>query len=303
MVGGTTRASLEDPMEALTLAPSRSAVRVRGLRKSYGDVVALQDLDIDIASGSVVGLIGPNGAGKTTAALCIAGLLKPDAGEVSFARPLKPGRSPLAIATQEIALYPGLSAATNLSYFGRLSGVTNVAQMLAEVAAELDLEPLLDKLPKDLSIGQQRAVHVAAALMATPNLLLLDEPTAGLDVVARAAVLAAVTRRRSAGIAVLLSSHQMLDIEAVCDEVVMVNEGRVIAAGRVDDLVARHGGARIEVTVDGKVRVVDGEDVPAAITQVTAHGGRVESVEVIKPSLEAVFLSLTGIRGRSGERA
>ena len=290
-------------MEALTLAPSRSAVRVRGLRKSYGDVVALQDLDIDIASGSVVGLIGPNGAGKTTAALCIAGLLKPDAGEVSFARPLKPGRSPLAIATQEIALYPGLSAATNLSYFGRLSGVTNVAQMLAEVAAELELEPLLDKLPKDLSIGQQRAVHVAAALMATPNLLLLDEPTAGLDVVARAAVLAAVTRRRSAGIAVLLSSHQMLDIEAVCDEVVMVNEGRVIAAGRVDDLVARHGGARIEVTVDGKVHVVDGEDVPAAITQVTARGGRVESVEVIKPSLEAVFLSLTGIRGRSGERA
>jgi ABC-2 type transport system ATP-binding protein len=137
--------------------------------------------------------------------------------------------------------------------------------------------------------------------MATPQLLLLDEPTAGLDIGARAGVLAAVTRRRSAGVAVLLSSHQLQDIEAVCDSVVMINRGEVIADGRVDDLIAQYGGARIEVTVDGTVHVVDGEDVPAAIAQVTAGGGRVDAVNVIKPSLEAVFLTLTGMRGMDAE--
>lgn len=100
---------------ARALASTKPAAHVRGLWKTFGDVVALQQLDLDIAAGSVVGLIGPNGAGKTTTARCIAGLLKPDAGEASIAPSSTPGKSPLAIATQEIELYPGLPAATNLT--------------------------------------------------------------------------------------------------------------------------------------------------------------------------------------------
>lgn len=286
-------------MGAVDLASTRPAARVRGLHKSYGDVVALRGLDLDIAPGSVMGLIGPNGAGKTTAVRCIAGLLRPDSGEVDIAGGDRPGSTALAIATQEIELYPGLPARTNLTFFARLAGVRDADALLAEVTAELDLEPLLDKKPVDLSIGQQRLVHVAAALMSSPRVLLLDEPTAALDIKARAAVLEAVRRRGEAGVAVLLSSHQLRDIEAVCDSVVLINHGEVIADGRVDDLIARYGGARVEVTVDGRTQVIDGEDVTAAIAQVTAGGGRVESVEVIKPSLEAVFLTLTGMRDLS----
>jgi ABC-2 type transport system ATP-binding protein len=288
-------------MGAADLASIRPAARVRGLHKTYGDVVALGGLDLDIAPGSVMGLIGPNGAGKSTAVRCIAGLLKPDAGEIEIARSGRPGTTPLAIATQEIELYPGLPAQTNLTFFARLSGVHDPEALLAEVTAELELEALLDKRPVDLSIGQQRLVHVAAAFMSSPHVLLLDEPTAALDIKARAAVLKAVTRRGQAGVAVLLSSHQLHDIEAVCDSVTLINHGEVIAHGRVDDLVAEYGGARIEVTVDGKTQVIDGEDVSAAIAQVTAGGGRVEAVEVIKPSLEAVFLTLTGMRDLNAE--
>ena len=151
------------------------------------------------------------------------------------------------------------------------------------------------------SIGRQRQVHVAAALIAMPQLLLLDEPTAALVVTGPAAVLAAVTRRRSVGVGVLFSSHQLRDIEALYDSVELINQSEVIAASCVDDLIARYGGAQIEVTVDRTVEVVDSEDVLAAIAQVTAGGSRVEAVNVITPSLEAVFLTLTGMRGMDAE--
>lgn len=289
--------TIEHTREQAATDSGRSVVRVRGLRKAYGPVVALHHLDLDIRPGSVVGLIGPNGAGKTTAARCIAGLTAPDAGDVTIAPREAPWSSPLAIANQEIELYPGLTAATNLNFFGRLYGVGDARRVMSDLAEELELGPLLDKRPTTMSIGQRRLVHVAAALMAQPQLLILDEPTAGLDVGVRSTLLAAITRRRSAGMAVMLSSHQMRDIEAVCDSVVMIMKGEVISTGRVDDLIAEHGGARIEVTVDGAVHVVDGTDVPAAIAQVTADGGQVESVNVIKPSLEAVFFTLTGMHG------
>ncbi|MFI6599338.1 ABC transporter ATP-binding protein [Nonomuraea sp. NPDC050536] len=299
--GWEDRMSVDDETGADAPAPPQPAARIRGLRKTYGDVVALQGLDLDVVPGSVVGLIGPNGAGKTTAVRCIAGLLKPDAGEVSIAPSTTPGKSPVAIAAQEIELYPGLSVETNLIFFSRLSGVGNVEEVLAELTAELALESLLGKLPKDLSIGQQRLVHVAAALVAMPDLLILDEPTAALDVGARGMLLDAVARRRSEGVAVLLSSHQLQEVETACDSIVMINHGAVIAVGDVDDLIAKHGGGRIEMTVDGEQRVVDGDDVAAAIAQVTAGGGRLEAVNVVKPSLETVFMSLTGMRSTDVE--
>lgn len=289
--------SVENAVGEAALSPGRPAAQVRGLRKSYGDVVALVGLDLDLVPGSVLGLIGPNGAGKTTAARCLAGLLRPDAGSVHVASSSTPGRSALAIATQEIELYPGLTVKTNLGFFSRLSGVEDVDRVVAEVADELGLEPLLGDTPRSLSTGQQRLVHVAAALVALPQVLLLDEPTAALDVGARTTVLEAVERRRDDGVAVLLSSHQLRDIEATCDSVVMVNQGEVIVSGRVDDLVAEYGNARVEVTVDGAVQIIEGGDVAAAIAQATANGGQVDAVNVIKPSLEAVFLTLTGVRG------
>ncbi|WP_433412640.1 ABC transporter ATP-binding protein [Microtetraspora malaysiensis] len=293
--------SVDDESGAAALGSSRPAARIRGLRKVYGGVVALHGLDLDVVPGSVVGLIGPNGAGKTTAVRCIAGLLKPDSGEVSIAPSSTPGKSPVAIAAQEIELYPGLPVKMNLTFFSELSGVADAERVLAELTEELELGPLLGKLPKDLSIGQQRLVHVAAALVATPELLLLDEPTAALDVGARETLLAAVARRRAAGVAVLLSSHQLQEVETTCDSIVMINHGEVIAAGNVDDLIGEHGGGRIELTVDGKVEVVDGDDVAAAIDQVMATGGRLEAVNVIKPSLETVFMSLTGMRSTDVE--
>lgn len=293
--------SVDDESGAAVPASARPAARVRGLRKTYGDVIALKGLDLDVLPGSVVGLIGPNGAGKTTAVRCMANLLKPDSGELDIAPSRTQGRSPVAIAAQEIELYPGLSVTTNLTFFGHLAGVDTAEEVLAELATELELEPLLGKLPKDLSIGQQRMVHVAAALMAMPDLLLLDEPTAALDVGSRELLFAAIARRREAGVGVLLSSHQLQEVEDTCDSIVMVNHGEVIAAGDVDDLIGKHGGGQIELTVDGVPQVIEGDDIAAAIAQATAGGGRLEAVNVIRPSLETVFINLTGMRSTDVE--
>jgi ABC-2 type transport system ATP-binding protein len=263
-------------------------------------VVALAGLDLAVRAGTILGLVGPNGAGKTTAIRCIAGLLHPDRGTVRIAGPAGARRPPIGLAAQEIELYPGLSARENLVFLGRLNGAPDVERTLADLAAELELGPLLGARVLDLSVGQQRLVHVAAAMMHPSPLLVLDEPTAALDVGARAAVLEALRRRRAAGTAVLFSSHYLKEVEEVCDEVVVLDRGRVIAAGPVAELIERDGAGRVEVTVDGEVLVVDGGDVAAAIARAGERGGRIEAVRVVPPSLEAVFLSLSG-RGAPAE--
>ena len=290
--------------------PRKAAVlEVRGLARSYGTTVAVRKLDLKLAAGDVVGLLGPNGAGKTTSISCIAGLLTPDVGEVrvlgsdvrSHNHDVRRG---IGLATQALSVYPGLSVRANLRFFGRLGGlgVSAVDASIERIERVLQIGALVDRRVSQLSVGQQRIAHVACAFAHRPSLLLLDEPTAGLDVSARQAVLNLVRIVADEGAAVLFSSHNMTEVQDLCPKVVIINGGEVIAAGAVARLIDKWGDPRVEMRFGAEVVVTPGSDLAVAIKSL--DGRQPDTVRVVHPSLEAVFLRLTGLRvDASGEVA
>lgn len=291
------------------MARKSAVLEVEGLARSYGATVAVRKLDLKLLQGDVVGLLGPNGAGKTTSISCIAGLLTPDAGEVrvlgtdvrSRAHDVRSG---IGLATQALSVYPGLTVRANLRFFGRLGGLDSPSaeKSIARIERVLHLQPLLDRRISELSVGQQRIAHVACAFAHRPRLLLLDEPTAGLDVSARQAVLGLVRLVADEGAAVLFSSHNISEVQELCPKVVIINEGQVIASGAVTRLINRWGDPRVEMRFGDDVVVTPGSDLAVAIKAL--DGRQPDAVRVVHPSLEAVFLRLTGLRvDDSGELA
>jgi len=292
------------------LIPNRGPLLlVEHLTKRYADIQAVRDLSFEVRPAEVVGLLGRNGAGKTTTISCICGLQGSDGGRVEIL-----GRDALtdpsgahrdfAVATQDIALYPGLSVARNLAFFASLGGIPRpeLDAAVADVTKLLDLEELLRRHVVTLSGGQQRLVHVAAALVQRPTLVLLDEPTAGLDVGARATVLRAIGGIARAGAGALFSSHYLPEAEDVCDRVLIVERGTLVAAGTVGECVARYGRASVEIRVAGDVVSHDGSDVSAAIAALTPRQReRIQSVRVIGDSLESVFARVTGLEPAVGD--
>jgi len=286
-----------------------SLLVVGGLRKAYEGVVAVDALDLKVAAGTALGLMGPNGAGKSTTVGCICGLVRPDAGSVSIgghdvASDAIGARRLLGVAAQEIALYPDMTVATNLRFFGEVSGASpgDAAATVLWLAERLELRNKLGRRVRDLSVGQRRLVHVAAAMVHRPALLVLDEPTAGLDVSARTLLLALLRDVVADGTALLYSTHYLQEIEDLCSEALVLHEGHMLAAGSVASLIDRHGEGRVEVTVDGEVHVTEGADVATAVA-LAGRNGAVERVDVVPPSLEAVFLSLTGTRILEGAQS
>ncbi len=271
---------------------------VRDLAKRYGAVRAADGVELRVAPGELRGLVGANGAGKSTTISCIAGVLAPDAGSVRICgvdalRDGRRARRRLGVAEQRAALYGGLSVHTNLRFFAGLAGGARGAgeRGIGEVVETLGIGPLLDRRACALSVGQQRVVHVAAALVHRPRVVLLDEPTAGLDAQAREDLLGLLRQRAEQGAAVVLSTHRLDEVEEHCATVTLLHRGRSIACGRVDELVGRHGRPRVELRVAGRTLVCPGQDVAAALA--TAGAERtVDSVRVIRPSLQAVFATL-----------
>jgi ABC-2 type transport system ATP-binding protein len=275
-------------------------LEIEGLRKAFGDTVALDGVSFSIERGQVMGLLGPNGAGKTTAVSCVTGVLAPDAGEIridgtELTRDPISAKASMGVAAQSISLYPDLPVETNFRFWGDLNGLgrTALASAIDDVAERLDLGDKLRKRVRDLSVGQQRLVHVVTALLHRPPLLILDEPTAGLDVGARALLLSLLDDIARSGIALLYSSHYLKEVEDLCDDVVMLDRGQVIARGSVTELIAAHGKGRVEMVVDGEVHIEVDTDVPTAV-DLARNRGAVESVRVVSPSLEAVYIDLTG---------
>lgn len=298
-------------------------LHVRGVRKSFGDVLALDGVDLEVGPGEICGLLGPNGAGKTTLVSIVAGLLRPDAGEVSVdgvdvvARP-QAARRRLGIAPQETGVYPTVRVRDNLEFFGRLAGLRNraLADRVEDVAHALELTELLDRPPRTLSGGEKRRVHTALAMMHKPPLLLLDEPTTGVDVRTRSRLLDTVRRISAAdGTAVCYSTHYLAEVEALDATVAIIDAGRMIARGSVTDLVARHATSVLELTFRAQpptgVQDFDAElvgdvlrvrtdapasDLPAVLARLGDATDRLTGVEIVRPSLESAFLALTGRR-------
>lgn len=296
---------------------------VAGLSKSYGEVAALDGVDIDIAAGEICGLLGPNGAGKTTLVSIVAGLRDADSGAVTVngtdaLRCSAQARRFIGLAPQELAIYPTVRVLDNLVFFGELAGLRGsvLAARVAEVAEILELTALLDRPGRTLSGGEKRRLHTAMAILHRPPLLLLDEPTTGVDVRTRARLLEAVRRLAcEEGTAICYSTHYLPEIEALGASVAIIEQGRIIARGSVAQLVRRHGGAAVELTfagpppalsldhrveaVENTLRVYTNEpaaDLACVLARLGAEAERLRGVEIVSPSLESVFLALTGRR-------
>ncbi|MEA2156486.1 MAG: type transport system ATP-binding protein [Solirubrobacteraceae bacterium] len=241
------------------------------LSRRYGEVVALDDLNLSVPDGTICGFVGPNGAGKTTAMRIVLGVLAADSGEVRWAgRPVDAAsRARFGYMPEERGLYPKMRTADQLQYFARLHGVTrgDAPAAAARWIERLGLEGRARDRVEALSLGNQQRVQLAAALVHDPAALVLDEPFSGLDPHG-VDVMSEVLRERAAdGVPVLFSSHQLELVERLCDTVAIIKDGRLVAAGAVAELRARGGGGAWRVVVRGA---------PADWAQ-RVHGARVVS--------------------------
>jgi ABC-2 type transport system ATP-binding protein len=303
-------------------------LRCDGLVRRFGDRVAVDGVSFEIAPGETYGLLGPNGAGKTTAISLIAGVLAADAGRIEVAgRPMSVDagevKRAIGLVPQDVALYPDLSATENLRFFGRLEGLSGDA-LSERIETVLDVVGLADRADDriaEYSGGMRRRANIAVGLLHEPQLLILDEPTVGVDPQSRNQILESVAALGRTGMAVLYTTHYMEEAERLCDRIGILDEGRLIAEGTRRELVARigeHDHVVIEAGGDlpglaGRLRAADGvlgADVTdgrvtvvassaeaalaAAVSAAAEAGASITGVEVREPDLEAVFLDLTG---------
>jgi ABC-2 type transport system ATP-binding protein len=314
-------------------------VDVRGLVKRYGDQKAVDGVSFSIDVGSILGLLGPNGAGKTTTISMISCLIAPDEGDVvvdghSVLGDSTGVRKVLGVVPQEIALYPTLSAAENLRFWGRMYGLhgSALAEAVEYGLAMAGLEEHAKKHIETFSGGMKRRINIAAGILHRPKVLLMDEPTVGIDPQSRNHILESVRELNRDGMTVLYTSHYMEEVEMLCDRIAIVDHGRVIAEGSVAELQALVGDEdRIRVSlgeteglgdakeeaaaqaameavqalpsvsfaevVGGTIEVLTPDAAPVlgdVITRITAAGAHVRAVEIAEPNLESVFLHLTG---------
>jgi sodium transport system ATP-binding protein len=218
-------------------------IRVEGLKKRFGAVQAVDDVAFDAQDGSITGLLGPNGAGKTTTLRMLYGVMKPDAGRIlvddvdGVALPQQ-AQARLGVLPDGFGLYPRLTAREHIHYFGELHGIRGdrLRERTEELLQMLDMRAIADRRTGGFSHGERTKVAVARALVHAPRNVLLDEPTNGLDVMSTRAVRTIVRRLRASGHCVVFSSHVMQEVSALCDAIVVIARGRVVARGTPDEL-------------------------------------------------------------------
>ncbi len=296
---------------------------VERLSRKFGSVVAVDDVSFTAKPGEITGLLGPNGAGKTTTLSMIAGLLKPDSGRVllrgiDVAASPREAKALLGVVPQEIALYEEISARENLEFWGALYGLSGreLGSRIEEVLVKVDLAGRKDPVSK-FSGGMKRRLNLAAGLLHRPPVLLLDEPTVGIDVHARARILEIVREQAQAGATVLYTTHYLEEAEMLCDRVAIIDHGRILADDDIPRLKRSLGEGRIvsvrgdfdepafraRVSIDGTVhfpekgRAILGtgdRSVSQVLEKILASGLAIDDVVVQEPRLENVFLKLTG---------
>lgn len=274
-----------------------SALEAQGLEKRYGSVVALAGVDVTVAPGELVGLIGANGAGKSTLMKIACGLVRPTAGTAMVCG--APARSREARASigylAELFRFPGWSTASEvLALHQQLAGSPG-GQTERDALLELvGLTDAADRRVEGMSKGMQQRLGIAQALIGDPKLLLLDEPTSALDPAGRHDVRTLLLELRDRGVAVLLNSHLLGELEQVCDRVLILAGGREVAAGRPEELTLT-GGVEIE-TGTGVRRFPQAtrEDIPRLVSQLVSEGVDIYAVSVIRSTLEDVYLHALG---------
>jgi sodium transport system ATP-binding protein len=224
----------------------------QGLRKSFGQVRALDGVGLRVEAGEIVGLLGPNGAGKTTALRIVAGILSPDAGAVQLCgfdvrRESLEAKRRLGFLSGDTQLYSRLTPREVLAYFGMLYGVApdRLTARVDELIAELEMGPFAGRPCGTLSSGQKQRANLARAFLHDPEVLVLDEPTTALDVISGQFIVEAIRRQRARGRAILFSTHIMSEAEYLCDRLYLVHEGRIVDEGRLAEILARAGASNL----------------------------------------------------------
>ncbi|MHB1394753.1 MAG: ABC transporter ATP-binding protein [Clostridia bacterium] len=303
-------------------------LKVLDLHKDFGNTKAVDGISFQVEKGEVFGLLGPNGAGKSTTISMVSTLIPPTKGDIFFegsnifTEP-KSLRQKLGVVPQDIALYPTLSGYENLSFWGSMYGLkgAELKKRINEVAEVIGLNGRLKDRVDKYSGGMKRRLNIGAALLHKPELLIMDEPTVGIDPQSRNHILDTVLELNRQGMTIVYTSHYMEEAEYLCSRICIMDQGRIIASGTQEELVelikgetqvslkldkldkdilvrlrSIKGVAKAELVLDEIA--VSGENVDIVladiIAKVTEHGRRISSIEIKKPNLEAVFLHLTG---------
>ena len=231
---------------------------VTDLTKKYGDFTAVDEVNFTTGEGKIFGLLGPNGAGKSTTINCISGLMPPTAGHISIAgfdivKEGKKAKATLGVVPQELALYEDLPAIENLIYWGKAYGLrgTELESRVRDVLGHIGLADRAKDLPKKFSGGMKRRLNFGCGIVHKPKILLLDEPTVGVDPQSRQRLFEMVEAERDAGACVLYTTHYMEEAERLCDSLAIIDHGKIIAQGTVSELKAKLG-ARDVLQLNGE---------------------------------------------------
>jgi ABC-2 type transport system ATP-binding protein len=304
-----------------------SLLEVQGLVKTFGAVRAVDSVNFEVRAGEIYGLLGPNGAGKTTTISMISGLLGPDAGQVVVAgtpfssNPQKAKRI-MGVVPQELALYEELTGRENLEFWGRIAGLSasDAHSRATELLEALSLTDRANDAVKNYSGGMKRRINLGCALLHRPQLLLLDEPTVGIDPQARLNILEFIRQLRVAGTGILYTTHYLEEAETLCHRIGIIDHGRLLAEGTLNELQERLGGDRVFVLeadfknaspekwdgFDRRFRVIQKSECQLSVAAIGARDPseclkellalpiRIENVTLKRPSLNDVFLQLTG---------
>jgi ABC-2 type transport system ATP-binding protein len=307
---------------------ANAIVEARELVKKYKNLTAVDRVSFEISEGELFGLLGPNGAGKTTTISIVSCLLEPTEGDVlvdGFSVRNHPNKvkNLLGVVPQEIALYPTLTALENLKFWGRMYGLSE-AKLKERIVETLEIAGLTERAKERIetySGGMKRRINIAAGILHKPKVLLMDEPTVGIDPQSRNHILETVKKLNAAGTTIIYTSHYMEEVELLCDRVGIIDHGKIIAEGSIDELkklIGSEEAINIQVdgveektlanlqalelvdrvdSSDGKIQVLtkDSEEVLAAVVSALNEAAvHIAAIEVVEPNLESVFLHLTG---------
>ena len=303
----------------VTSSTSAPVIQATGLCKSYGDLVAVDDVSLSVRPGEIVGIVGPNGSGKTTTIRMLLDIIQPDEGEVYvFDAALTPdARERIGYLPEERGLYRGLRVIPNLLYLAELKGLSREQALRGadRLLERLGLEPHRNKKIQELSRGLGQLVQFASTLVHDPEFVVLDEPFSGLDPVNVRVMKGVVADLRGAGVAIMFSTHQMSDVEELCDRILMIDKGQVVLDGPVAEIKRRFAGSEVFVASDQVPEGIDGvlewrrEGVgyvlrlsPGYAPEVMLRtlldrGAKIDRFELATPSLEQIFLRV--VEGRN----